>query len=83
MIGSGEYRLRKKYHDLTVQLSKWFKMTTEQRKRKLDQFMKADIRIHLNPSENLNCSLDSLSLPLKWQQQCGEMLKILREMKWP
>ena len=63
VIGSGEYRLRKEYHHLTVEPSKWFKMTTEQRRRKLDQFMKADLRIHLSPSEISNCPLDSLSLP--------------------
>ena len=63
VVGTGEYRLRKEYHYLTVESSVWFKMTTEQRKRKIDKFMKAPLQKVFNRPENSNCPLDSLSLP--------------------
>ena len=63
VVGTGEYRLCKEYHNLTVESSVWFKMTTEQRKRKIDKFMKAPLQEVFNRPENSNCPLDSLSLP--------------------
>jgi hypothetical protein len=45
IIGSGEYRLRNEYRNLAVESSKWFKMTMEQRHRKMDRFRKAAVTV--------------------------------------
>ena len=70
IIGSGEYRLRKEYHNLAVESSKWFKMTTEQRQRKIDRFMKATIQV--NPPTDSNCPLDLLTLPSQLKKSLWE-----------
>ena len=63
VISAGEYRICKEYGHLAVEPSKWFKMTTEQRKRKVDKFMKASVQEHSGLRSNSECPLDCLALP--------------------
>ena len=44
IINAGEYRVRKGYSNLAVETLGWFKMSREQRQRKIDRFMKAAIK---------------------------------------
>ena len=62
VIGAGEYRIRSEYDYLVVESSKWFKMTTEQRKRKVDKFMEARVQEHSNSVGISDCPLVWLSL---------------------
>lgn len=41
VIGAGEYRLREEYKNLAVNPSKWYRMSSEQRRRKIEKFMRA------------------------------------------
>ena len=50
IIGSGEYRLRKGYEHLSIEPSKWFKITTQHRQRKDDWLMKAAVKDELDQS---------------------------------
>lgn len=70
IIGSGEYRLRNEYRNLAVESSKWFKMTTEQRQRKIDRFRKAAVVVDQPPHSN--CPLDILSLPSQLKESLWE-----------
>ena len=45
LIGTGEYRLKEDYHYLQVESSTWFKMTLDQRQRKINRFMKAAVEV--------------------------------------
>ena len=63
IVGSGEYRLRKEYQNLSVESSRWFKMSTQQRQRKIDRFMKAAVQDDFDQPSDCSCPLDVLSLP--------------------
>ena len=43
VVNTGEYRLRAEYQHLSVESSKWFKLSNEQRRRKIEKFMKAPL----------------------------------------
>ena len=75
VIGSGEHWLRKEYHNLAVESSKWFKMTME-RQRNFDRFMKAAVQVD-QPSH----SLDILSLPSQLKESLWEKVNDLAKDK--
>jgi len=43
VVNTGEYRLRAEYHHLSMEFSKWFSLSNEQKKRKIEQVMKAPL----------------------------------------
>ena len=43
VVGAGEYRLREEYKRLAVNPSKWYKMSGEQRHRKVERLMRATV----------------------------------------
>ena len=69
MIGQGEYRLQTSYESYCIHTTKWFTLTQDQRSKRVDKFMKADILSHSSCSSSLESSseacspLQELSLP--------------------
>ena len=43
VVNTGEYRLRAEYRHLSVESSKWFILSREQRKRKIERFVRAPL----------------------------------------
>ena len=69
VLDQGEYRLRSEYQSYGVQCAKWFTLTADQRSKRLDKFMKADLSVpnlmsSVKPSTSeYSCPLNQLSLP--------------------
>lgn len=63
VIDGGEYRLREEYKNLAVSPTKWYKLTAEQRRRKIERFMKATVRDISDEQSSPDCPLDSLAVP--------------------
>ena len=59
VVNTGEYRLRVEYRHLSVESSKWFTLSREQRKRKIDRFMKSPLAED-TPSTSRSGIIDSL-----------------------
>ena len=68
VVNIGEYRLRKEYRHLSVESSKWFKLTTDQRKSKMDMLMEAPLVLDLPSTSH---SRASIPCPL---EQCTDSL---------
>lgn len=58
VVNTGEYRLRVEYRHLSVESSKWFKLSNEQRRRKIEKFMKATLAED-TPSTSGSGTMDS------------------------
>lgn len=63
LICTGEYRLRDEYKYLEVEHSTWFKMTVDQRQRKISRFMKATVEANSKSCSATENPLDVLELP--------------------
>ena len=69
MIGQGEYRLQTDYESYCIHFTKWFTLSQDQRSKRVEKFMKADILSHSVCSSSVEsgsepCSpLQELSLP--------------------
>ena len=83
VVNIGEYRLRKEYRHLSVESSKWFKLTSDQRKRKIDRLMKAPFVLDLpstsHSSTSIPCPLDSVQIPSHRKFSRWEKAKQLSE----
>lgn len=53
-----------------METSKWFKMTMEQRQRKIDRFMRSTVQV--NPRTDSRCPLDVLALPSQLKESLWE-----------
>ena len=62
LIDSGQYRVASGYESLRVDSSQWFRMTAEQRSRKIDCFMKAVVHDRHAPT-TYSSPLEKLNLP--------------------
>lgn len=63
IIGTGEYQIKSKYNNLAIEHSKWFKMSNDQRQRKISRFMKATVENDSECSRASDNPLDVLELP--------------------
>ena len=68
VLNSGEYSVQEQYHHLTVETTKWFQMTVDQRNRKVARFMKAPVATPASISaSNSECPLDVITCLPKQQ----------------
>ena len=65
VLNSGEYSVQEQYCHLTVETTKWFLMTVDQRNRKVARFMKAPVAPPASISAS--CPLDVITCLPKQQ----------------
>ena len=63
LISTGEYRLRDEYRYLQVESSSWFKISLDQRQRKISRFMKAPVEVSSNRISLTENPINTLNLP--------------------
>lgn len=79
VISTGEYRLRDQYQNLAVDSSRWYKMTADQRRRKIERFMRAAVQDHSEKPGSSDCPLGTLAIPQQLKESIWKKAQDLVE----